>query len=181
MISQKNECIMRAAGKSAGQFPYLLLNELSGGPGKLIHPLNADEIVTVDRPRIGGTGAFAHKDGGDPYAALPQRPHLLRRVRNACRAVIAAAEGALTGGEDAAAVRVTLPGGYGVRLLLHLYAVADIPGHGAIDGNVYAFMKRVSPYYFNGDFYPHPTMCYVEHCNHITFTGITMKNSLAVR
>ena len=46
---------MRAAGKSAGQFPYLLLNELSGGPGKLIHPLNADEIVTVDRPRIGGT------------------------------------------------------------------------------------------------------------------------------
>ena len=84
---------MRAAGKSAGQFPYLLLNELSGGPGKLIHPLNADEIVTVDRPRIGGTGAFAHKDGGDPYAALPQRPHLLRRVRNACRAVIAAAEG----------------------------------------------------------------------------------------
>ena len=87
----------------------------------------------------------------------------------------------MTGGEDAADVRVTLPGGYGVRLLLHLYAVADIPGQGAIDGNVYAFMKRVSPYYFNGDFYPHPTMCYVEHCNHITFTGITMKNSLAVR
>ena len=36
---------MRAAGKSVGQFPYLLLNELSGGRGKLIHPLNADEIV----------------------------------------------------------------------------------------------------------------------------------------
>ena len=28
-------------------------------------------------------------------------------------------------------------------------------------------MKRVRPYYFNGDFYPRPTMCYVEHCNHI--------------
>ena len=53
----------------------------------------------------------------------------------------------------------------------------SITGQGAIDGNVYAFMKRVSPYYFNGDFYPRPTMCYVEHCNHITFTGITMQNS----
>ena len=95
---------MRAAGKSAGQFPYLLLNELSGGSGKLIHPLNADEIVPVDRSCIGDADVLAHKDSGDPYAALPQRPHLLRRVRNACRAVIAAAEGALTGGEDAAAV-----------------------------------------------------------------------------
>lgn len=172
---------MRAAEKSAGQFPYLLLNELSGARGKLIHPLNADEIVPVDRLCIGGAGVLSHKDSGDPYAALPQRPHLLRRVRNACRAVIAAAEGALTGGEDAADVRVTLPGGYGVRLLLHLYAVADIPGQGAIDGNVYAFMKRVSPYYFNGDCYPRPTMCHVEHCDHIAFTGITMQNSLAVR
>ena len=35
----------------------------------------------------------------------------------------------------------------------------SITGQGAIDGNVYAFMKRVSPYYFNGDFYPRPTMC----------------------
>ena len=48
---------MRAAGKSAGQFPYLLLNELSDGRGKLIHPLNADEIVPVDRPCIGGAGS----------------------------------------------------------------------------------------------------------------------------
>ena len=72
MFSQKNECIMRAAGKSAGQFPYLLLNELSGGSGKLIHPLNADEIVPVDRPCIGGAGVLAHKDSGDPYAALPR-------------------------------------------------------------------------------------------------------------
>lgn len=53
----------------------------------------------------------------------------------------------------------------------------SITGQGAIDGNAYAFMKRVSPYYFNGDFYPRPTMCYVEHCNHISFTGITMQNS----
>lgn len=53
----------------------------------------------------------------------------------------------------------------------------SITGQGAIDGNVYAFMKRVSPYYFNGDFYPRPTMVYVEHCNHISFTGVTMQNS----
>lgn len=57
----------------------------------------------------------------------------------------------------------------------------SITGQGAIDGNVYAFMKRVSPCYFNGDFYLRPTMCHVEHCNHIAFTGITMQNSLAVR
>lgn len=53
----------------------------------------------------------------------------------------------------------------------------SITGQGAIDGNVYAFMKRVSPYYFNGDFYPRPTMVYVEHCDHISFTGVTMRNS----
>ena len=53
----------------------------------------------------------------------------------------------------------------------------SISGTGAVDGNVYAFMKRVSPYYFNGDFYPRPTMIYVEHCNHISFTGVTLRNS----
>ena len=30
----------------------------------------------------------------------------------------------------------------------------SITGQGAVDGNVYAFMKRASRYYFNGDFYP---------------------------
>lgn len=53
----------------------------------------------------------------------------------------------------------------------------SVTGQGTIDGNVYAFMKRVSPYYFNGDFYPRPTMVYAEHCDHITFTGVTMRNS----
>lgn len=52
-----------------------------------------------------------------------------------------------------------------------------ISGSGAIDGNVYAFMKRVSPYYFNGDFYPRPTLIYVEHCNHISFTDVTLRNA----
>ena len=46
-----------------------------------------------------------------------------------------------------------------------------------VDGNVYAFMKRASRYYFNGDFYPRPTMVYVEHCNHISFHDVTLQNS----
>ena len=53
----------------------------------------------------------------------------------------------------------------------------SITGQGAVDGNVYAFMKRVSRYYFNGDFYPRPTMVYVEHCNHISFHDVTLQNS----
>ncbi len=46
-----------------------------------------------------------------------------------------------------------------------------------MDGNVYAFMKRANRYYFNGDFYPRPTMVYVEHCNHISFHDVTLQNS----
>lgn len=53
----------------------------------------------------------------------------------------------------------------------------SITGQGVIDGNVCAFVKRVSPYYCNGDFYPRPTLIYAEHCGHITFTGVTMRNS----
>lgn len=53
----------------------------------------------------------------------------------------------------------------------------SITGQGAVDGNVYAFMKRASRYYFNGDFYPRPTMVYVEHCNHISFHDVTLQNS----
>ncbi len=52
-----------------------------------------------------------------------------------------------------------------------------ISGAGAIDGNAYAFVKQVSPYYVTGDFYPRPTLVYVEHCNHISFTGVIMRNA----
>lgn len=52
-----------------------------------------------------------------------------------------------------------------------------ISGDGIIDGNAYAFVKQVSPYYVTGDFYPRPTLVYVEHCNHITFRGVTMRNA----
>ena len=52
-----------------------------------------------------------------------------------------------------------------------------ISGAGAIDGNAYAFVERVSPYYVTGDFYPRPTLVYVEHCSHISFTGVTMRGA----
>lgn len=53
----------------------------------------------------------------------------------------------------------------------------SITGDGIIDGNCYAFVKRVDKYYVTGDFYPRPTMIYVEHCNHISFTNITLQNA----
>ncbi|WP_373166432.1 glycoside hydrolase family 28 protein [Agathobaculum sp. Marseille-P7918] len=52
-----------------------------------------------------------------------------------------------------------------------------ISGPGTIDGNAYAFVKRVSPYYVTGDFYPRPTLIYVEHCNHISFTEVVLQNA----
>ena len=52
-----------------------------------------------------------------------------------------------------------------------------ISGAGAIDGNAYAFVGRVSQYYVTGDFYPRPTLVYVEHCDHISFTGVIMRNA----
>ena len=49
-----------------------------------------------------------------------------------------------------------------------------ITGDGVVDGNAYAFVKQVSPYYVTGDFYPRPTLIYVEHCNHIAFRRAVM-------
>ena len=51
-----------------------------------------------------------------------------------------------------------------------------ITGDGVIDGNAFAFVKQVSQYYVTGDFYPRPTVIYVEHCNHINFTNIIIRN-----
>lgn len=50
-------------------------------------------------------------------------------------------------------------------------------GEGAIDGNAYAFVKQVSPYYVTGDFYPRPMLVYVEHCNQISFKDVIMRNA----
>lgn len=49
-----------------------------------------------------------------------------------------------------------------------------LSGEGKIDGNCYAFVKRVSRYYVTGDFYPRPTMIYIEHCKHVTIREITL-------
>ncbi len=54
---------------------------------------------------------------------------------------------------------------------------AVISGRGVIDGNCYAFVKRVSEYYVTGDFYPRPTMIYIEASNHITIKDITLRNA----
>lgn len=53
----------------------------------------------------------------------------------------------------------------------------SITGEGTIDGNAFAFVKRVSQYYVTGEFYPRPTLIYTEHCNHITFKDVTMQNA----
>lgn len=49
-----------------------------------------------------------------------------------------------------------------------------ISGEGVIDANGHAFVKRKDKYYVTGDFYPRPTVMYVEKSNHITFRDFTV-------
>ena len=49
-----------------------------------------------------------------------------------------------------------------------------ISGEGTIDPNGHAFVQRKDQYYVTGDFYPRPTVIYVEKSNHITFKDITI-------
>lgn len=49
-----------------------------------------------------------------------------------------------------------------------------ISGEGVIDANGHAFVKRKDKYYVTGDFYPRPTVMYVEKSNHITFKEFTV-------
>ena len=79
-------------------------------------------------------------------------------------------------GVDRAGTPVTLKPSYAFIYAKDADGIA-ISGEGAIDGNAYAFVKQVSPYYVTGDFYPRPTLVYVEHCSHISFTGVTMRNA----
>lgn len=53
----------------------------------------------------------------------------------------------------------------------------SITGEGKIDGNVWSFVKRIDRYYANGDFYPRPTMIYLENCNHLTIRQVTLQNA----
>lgn len=52
-----------------------------------------------------------------------------------------------------------------------------ISGEGTIDGNCYQFVKRINPYHQNGDFYPRPTLIYMEKCNNVSVKGIKLTNS----
>ena len=49
-----------------------------------------------------------------------------------------------------------------------------ISGEGTIDANGHAFVQRKDRYYVTGDFYPRPTVIYVEKSNHITFKDFTV-------
>ncbi len=51
---------------------------------------------------------------------------------------------------------------------------AAISGEGVIDGNCYAFVERKSQYYVTGNFYPRPTVIYIENSNHITVKDVTV-------
>ena len=53
---------------------------------------------------------------------------------------------------------------------------ASITGPGTIDGCGDAFVRRVSPYYVTGDFYPRPTLIYFENCRHLTFRDCVLCN-----
>lgn len=54
---------------------------------------------------------------------------------------------------------------------------ASITGEGVIDANGHSFVKRKDPYYVTGDFYPRPTVIYIEKSNHITFREITITDA----
>lgn len=85
-------------------------------------------------------------------------------------------EGCRDSGVDLVGTPVTLKPSYAFLYAKDADGIA-ITGAGTIDGNAYAFVKRVDCYYVTGDFYPRPTLIYVEHCNHITFSGVTLRNA----
>lgn len=52
-----------------------------------------------------------------------------------------------------------------------------ISGEGTIDADCYAFVERKSEYYVTGNFYPRPTVIYIEKSNHITVKDVTITNA----
>lgn len=53
----------------------------------------------------------------------------------------------------------------------------SITGEGTIDANGHAFVKRKDRYYVTGDFYPRPTVIYIEKSNNITFRDFTVTDA----
>ncbi|MDR0884004.1 MAG: glycoside hydrolase family 28 protein [Oscillospiraceae bacterium] len=64
-------------------------------------------------------------------------------------------------------------------VFLHAAHVSHLrfTGTGRIDGNGGVFMHRVNPYYATGDFYPRPTLLYLEDCDHLRLRDITLQNA----
>ena len=85
-------------------------------------------------------------------------------------------EGQKDTGVDRIGTPVTLKPSYAFLYAKDAGNIA-ITGPGTIDGSADAFVRRVSPYYVTGDFYPRPTLIYVEHCNHSTFSEVTLQNA----
>ena len=52
-----------------------------------------------------------------------------------------------------------------------------ISGEGTIDANGHAFVQRKDKYYVTGEFYPRPTVIYVEKSDHITFKEFTVTDA----
>ncbi len=53
----------------------------------------------------------------------------------------------------------------------------SITGEGTIDANGHSFVKRKDKYYVTGDFYPRPTVIYIEKSNNISFRDITITDA----
>ena len=52
-----------------------------------------------------------------------------------------------------------------------------VTGGGVIDGNCYAFVERKDRYYVTGNFYPRPTMIYIEKSDHVSVRDVTLQNA----
>lgn len=52
-----------------------------------------------------------------------------------------------------------------------------ISGEGTIDANGHAFLRRKDRYYVTGDFYPRPTVIYIEKSDHITCKDFTVRDA----
>lgn len=53
----------------------------------------------------------------------------------------------------------------------------SITGEGVIDANGHSFVKRKDRYYVTGDFYPRPTVIYIEKSSHISFRDFTVSDA----
>lgn len=53
----------------------------------------------------------------------------------------------------------------------------SITGEGIIDANGHAFVERKDKYYVTGNFYPRPTVIYIENSHHISFKDITITDA----